>query len=488
MTTLAPPRRGHHPGIALALIVTCQLMLVLDATVVNVALPDIRKELDFTNIDLSWLVNAYALPFGGLLLLGGRAGDILGRRRVFLVGTAAFTLASLLGGLASTSGLLLAARVGQGIAGALAAPSALSLIASNFDEGRERTRAMSVYAGVTAAAGSFGLVIGGLLISSLSWRSVFFINIPFGIAIMVLVPSYLSETERHTGRFDALGALLSTVGMTAMVYGFIGAASNGWTTTSTAVAFVVAVVSLAAFIRLENSARQPIMPLHLFADRNRAGAYGARLLLIAGMFGMFFFLSQFTQDVLNYTPLQTGFAFLPNTVAMYVSSRFAERLLPRFGTKRLALVGISTTALGMVWLTQLSEHSGYFTHVFGPMVLLGTGIGLPLVALTLASLSGVESKDSGAASGMVSVIQQVGGSLGLSILVTIFGFASRQAAAHPRSGLSGKRLHDYVLAHGMSRAFAGAAAFAVLAVVVVAITIQNASGKINDEQLASTAH
>ncbi len=326
------PRRGYgHRGIALIILLCAQLMVILDATVVNIALPEIERGLNFSATSLSWVMNGYTLTFGGLLLLGGRAGDILGRRRMFLAGVSVFTLASLAGGLATSAGLLLAARALQGVGGALASPAVLALIVGSFPEGRERTRALAIYTGVITGGASLGLVLGGVITEWLSWRWVLFINVPIGLIALAAAPRFVTETPRQPGRFDVVGALTSTLGMASLVYAFIRAAASGWGDGLAAAAFVLAVVLLAAFLLTETRARQPITPLRLFADASRSGSYVARLLLVAGMMGMFFFLTQFLQDILGFSPLRAGIAFLPMTIMVFGVSRAAPQLMARAG-------------------------------------------------------------------------------------------------------------------------------------------------------------
>src|ERR671915_2328433 len=328
-------RRGYRPALALTIIAASQLMVVLDVTIVNIALPQIQRSLGFSTTDLSWVLNAYTLTFGGLLLLGGRAGDILGRRRVFIAGILIFTLASFLGGLATSPAWLLAARALQGVGAAIAAPTALSLITTNFAEGGERNRAFGVFSAVAVSGGAIGLIAGGMLTSWLSWRWVLFVNVPIGILLAVLAPLYITESERQPGRFDLGGALTSTAGMTALVYGFIRAAQEGWSDPVTVASFAAAVVLLAIFFSIETRIRQPITPLHMFRERDRAGSYVIMLALAAAMFGQFFFLTLFVQDVLGYSPLRAGLAFLPITGAIVLTSQFAARSLPRIGPRRL---------------------------------------------------------------------------------------------------------------------------------------------------------
>ena len=459
-------------GLALAIMLSAQLMIILDATVVNIALPHIQASLRFSSTSLSWVMNAYTLTFGGLLLLGGRAGDILGRRRVFLAGIGLFTLSSLVGGLSTSAGMLLAARAVQGAGGALAAPAVLALIVSGFPEGRERTRALGIYMGVITGGSSLGLVLGGVITEWLSWRWVLFINVPIGIAVLAIAPLFVAETPRQAGRFDLAGAVTSTAGVASLVYGFVRAAADGWGDHLTLAAFGAAAVLLVGFLVIESRVHQPITPLRLFADASRSGSFAARLLLIAGMFGVFFFLTQFLQKVMGFSPLRAGVAFLPLTAALFGLSRTAPRLMPRLGAKPLMIIGMLPAIASLAWLSRVSPATGYWSGVFGPMMLLGIGMGLVFVPLTTASLAGVAPADSGAASSMVNVMQQVGGALGLAVLVAVFGTASRNAQQHPLPGLTAAAQVQHVLAHGMAAAFGLAAIFNVASLLVIVALIR----------------
>jgi EmrB/QacA subfamily drug resistance transporter len=482
-------RREGHPGIALTVIAACQLMVVLDATIVNIALPHIQDALKFSTTDLTWVVSAYTLTFGGLLLLGGRAGDILGRRRVFMAGILLFTLASLLGGLAQEPWQLLAARVLQGVGGAIASPTSLALITTTFPEGPERNRAFGVFAAVSAGGGAIGLLAGGMLTEWLDWRWVLFVNVPIGIVIAVLAPLYISESERHSGRFDIAGALTSTAGMASLVYGFIRAADEGWRDNLTIGSFGAAVVLLLAFAFIESRAKEPITPLRMFADRNRSGTYVIMLSLAAAMFGMFFYIVLFVQNVLQYSPIEAGLAFLPVTVVIALGAGLSQRFLPVLGPKPFMLVGSALTAIGLAWQTLISADSSYAGGVLGPMLLFGFGMGLNFVTLTVTAVSGVAQHEAGAASGLLNATQQVGGSLGLSILTTVFGSASKDEAekqlpkfmaegsaeqkaefAKTRQ-LPGPWGHE-VLTQGISTGFVAAAAMAVLALATAWLVIR----------------
>ncbi|HVC42107.1 MAG TPA: MFS transporter [Candidatus Saccharimonadales bacterium] len=469
-TLVVPPtrtaRRPARRGLVLAIILAVQLMVVLDATIVNIALPGIAGALHFSPANLSWVITAYTLAFGGFLLLGARAGDLLGRRRVFIAGIAVFTVASLLGGVAPWSGWLLAARALQGIGGALAAPSALALLMTMFRDGQERVRAIGWYTAVSIGGGAIGLILGGLLTQWASWRWVLFVNVPIGIVVIVLARRLLTETPSRNGHFDVRGALTSTIGVTALAYGFVRAATSGWGDMLTVAAFAVGAVLLATFVVLERRAPEPITPLRLFADRSRSASYVGRLFLTAGMFGMFFFLTQFLQEVLHYSPLKTGLAFLPFTVALFSMSQLSARgLVHRFGAKPLMVVGFSVSTLGMLLLTRLSASSSYVS-LLAPLVLFGAGNGLAFVPLTSTSLSGVRQEDAGAASGLVNVMQQLGGALGLAVLVSVFGTAARGAAV--QSGSAAQQA--FIL--GADHAFIAGTVFVSATVVVLAVAIR----------------
>jgi len=455
-------------GLALAIVLGAQLMIILDMTVVNIALPSIAHGLHFSTAGLSWVLNAYTLTFGGLLLLGGRTGDILGRRQVFVAGIVLFTAASLAGGLAQSAGWLLAARAAQGVGGAFASPAVLAMITASFADGRERARALGIYTAVVMGGGSLGLVLGGVITEWVSWRWVLFINVPIGVLVAVAAPMLLPETPRQPGHFDAVGALTSTAGMVSLVYGIIRAAADGWGNPVTLAALTAAAILLAGFVWRESRAQQPITPLRLFADRRRAGSYLTRLLIVAGMFGMFFFLTQFVQEILGFSPLRAGISFLPMTAALFGVSRLAPRLVSRFRPWTLMVTGMLPVVAGMTWLSRIEPGTGYLAGVLGPMLLIGAGMGVVFVPLTMASLSGVRPEDSGAASSMVNVMQQVGGSLGLAVLVTA------------ASGAMGHAAGQAAVVHGMSRAFTLAAVLDVLALLVVLTVMRPALGETGD--------
>ena len=463
----APPshQRTHRPGLVLAVIVAAQMMVALDATVVNVALPHIQAALRFSPTGLAWVFNIYTLVYGGLLLLGGRAGDLFGRRRVFLAGVLLFTASSLLAGLAPSGGWLLAARAAPGAGGAVAPPHVLALIAVNFPDGHARTRALAVFSASASASLSLGQVLGGMLTAWGSWRWVFFVNVPAGILVAALTRRIVRETEPHRGRLDLAGAAASVAGTGALVYGFLRAASDGWGEAGALGSLGAGAALLAAFALLERRAAQPVMPLRLLADRDRAFAYAAFFLIPAGMFGVFYFLGQYLQDVLGYGPLRAGFAFLPMTLAMFAMIRTVPRLLPRLGAKAMIAGGLLLCLAGMLWLAALSAQSGY-AGVFGPMVLIGVGMGVAPVPISVTILSGVAPAEAGAAAGMLQTMQWVGAAVGLSVLVAVFGSAARGQGAHRGAGP-----HE-VFTHAAGSAFAVGALFVAAALAAGALGIR----------------
>ena len=455
--------RVRRPGVVLAVILITQLMVILDATVVNIAMPHIREALHFSPSSLSWVQNAYALAFGGLLLLGARAGDLLGRRRVFITGISVFTLASLLGGLAPNAELLLAARVLQGIGGAIAAPAALTLLMLTYREGPERMKALGYYSLISSGGGSVGLVLGGMLTDWASWRWGLFINVPIGIALVFAARRVLTETAPETGRFDVAGALTSTLGITSLVFGFIRVAEKGWSSAEVLAAFAIGVVLLVSFVLIERRVSHPIVPLRLFKSAQRSASYLTMLLVVGTMFGMFFFLTQYLQGVLALSPLTAGLAFLPLTGLLFTASRIVPKLVARIDGAKLLVAGSTLVTLGTVWLTRLDAHSTYLHDVVGPMLLFGAGAGMIFIPLVGRAISGVAPEDSGAASGMLNVVQQVGGALGLGILVTIFGTASRKSTATaPRA----------VLVDGVHAAFVGALVYAAVSLAMIVFTVR----------------
>ncbi|MBF6447183.1 MFS transporter [Nocardia elegans] len=431
-------------------------MIVLDITVMNVALPRIQHDLHFSATGLSWVMNAYTLVFGGLLLLGGRAGDLFGRRRLFILGTVLFTLASLGGGLAPSAAWLIVARIVQGLGGAMAGPNTLALLTTTFADPKMRVRVLALFSGMSSAGFAIGLILGGLLTQWLSWRSVLFINVPFGLVVALLAVRYLPDAPRRRAHLDLPGGVTATGAVAALVYGFISAAAHGWDDVTTDVSLTVGVVALVAFLLIERRAVQPLLPLHLFADRNRAAAYANMFLGPMAGTSMFFFLTQYLQEVRGMSALATGFAFLPTAVTMFTMIRLIPRLLPRFGPKPVTLVGTAAMIAGLVLLTLLDTDTGYFPLLAVATVLMGCGIGLAFSPLNVIIMANVAPEEAGAAGGALQTLQQTGAALGLAVLVTVFGTAVRAA--------SGSAVH--VLVSGITTAFAAAAGIAVLTLLV----------------------
>jgi EmrB/QacA subfamily drug resistance transporter len=453
-TGLRGARRAAHPALVLLVIAGAQMMVVLDGTIVNIALPSMGKYFDKSQTDMTWALNAYTLAFGGLLLLGGRMGDILGRRRMFIVGLGLFTIGSFAAGVAANFPLLLAGRAVQGIGGAIASPTALSLITTEFEEGEERTRALGVYAAVSGAGAALGLLLGGILTNYLSWRWVLFVNVPIGIALMAGAFVYLHESERLKGRFDIVGALLSVAGMVSTVYGFIHVAHSGWSNTETFVVFAAAIILLTGFVVYEAKiVAEPMMPMRIFENRNRAGAYLVMFVVGAGMFGMFYFVTFFVQGVRDYSALKTGFSFLPVAATIGVTSQIVAKLLGRIGPKPLLVTGTVLITLALLWFSTVDPSSSYAGTLLPGMLVLAVAMGCLFVPLTSTAVSRVANTDAGLASALLNVGQQVGGALGLSVMTTVFGTAGRNYASNhfgkvvaaiqsPSSHLSPATQHD----------------------------------------------
>ena len=430
-------RRHANPVLVLLIIAGAQLMVVLDGTIVNVALPSMGAYFHKNQTDMTWALNAYSLAFGGLLLLGGRSGDILGRRRMFIIGLFLFTTGSFLAGIAVNFPMLLAGRIVQGLGGAISSPTALSLITNEFKEGPERTRAIAVYAAVSGAGAALGLMLGGVLTSYFSWRWVLFVNVPIGAALMVGGFLYLHQTERLKGRFDVLGALLSVAGMVSLVYGFIHVAHDGWGNTTTFAVFTAAVVLLVGFVLFEAyGTSTPMMPMRIFENRSRAGAYLVMLVVGAAMFGMFYFITFFIQGVRDYSALKTGFSFLPIALVIGVTSQVVAKLLPRFGPKILIVIGTGVLTVALLWLSTVNAGSSYLGTLLPGMLVLAFAMGFLFVPLTTVAVSKVADTDAGLASALLNVGQQVGGAIGLSVLATVFATSAKHYASDHTAGLT----------------------------------------------------
>jgi EmrB/QacA subfamily drug resistance transporter len=477
-------------GLALLVIAGAQLMVVLDATIVNVALPHIQRALGFSGNGLEWVITAYALSFGGLLLLGGRAGDVLGRRPVFIAGLAVFSAASLAGGFATSQAWLLTARAVQGAGAALIAPAILALIATTFTEGTARNKAIGVVAAISGAGGAVGLVAGGLLTTYLSWRWVLFVNVPIGALVAAAASFVLDGSARLRGRFDLAGAVTGTAGVTLLVYGLssAGAGPSGvshWADPKVIASLTAAAVLLTGFVAIEARGRSPLLPLRILASPSRSGAYLVTLMVATAMFGFFFFLTIFIQAVLGYSALRTGMAFLPLAGAITVVSTVTSRQVSRVGARPLLLAGGTLTAGGMYWFSRISVHTAYSDGLLGPMLVTAAGLGLLFVPLSLIVVHQIRPQDSGLASSLLNTGQQVGGATGLAALGTLAwatvagsvrSHAARVLVAGPGHSLASQHaptaIYHQALATGISRGFLAASAIAAASVLIAAATIR----------------
>ena len=475
-TTPEARRKVSSSTVALAVILAAQMMVWVDATIVNVALPHIQHSLHFSRSTLSWVLNAYTLTFGGLLLLGARAGDLMGRRRVFLAGIGLFSLSSLAGGFAQTSWMLVAARAVQGIGAAVAVPAALALLATLFPDGPARVRAIGLFTIVSVMGGAIGLVAGGMLTEWATWRWVMLVNVPVGLAVLLLARMVLSETPRREGRFDLAGATTSTVGMTGVVLGLVEAGSDGWSSPVTIGSLVAGLLLIVAFVRIETGAEEPILPLRLLRHPTRMSANVSRGLASAGSFALLFFLTQFLQEIQHYSPLRTGFAFLPIPVSVLLSSQFTIRVLVgRVPGRILMMAGTALAGSGLVLASFISAGTPY-PQVAVSLAMFGTGLGLAFISMTTAGLADVAPADAGAASGLINVTQQLGGALGLAVLVTVFdavaGGLSRSSFA-PATATARS-----AIVHGVDVAFLAAAGFVLTAFLIVTFLIRRSSASV----------
>jgi EmrB/QacA subfamily drug resistance transporter len=472
LTTPEPPPlyTPRAKNVALLLLAMTQFVIVIDASIVNVALPSIGRHLNFARTDLSWVVNAYTLTFGGFLLLGGRLADLLGRRRMFMLGLVLFSVASLAGGLAQSEGWLIVARAVQGLGAAIVSPAALSIIATTFAEGAERNRALGIWGAVAGAGGAAGVLLGGILTSGLSWRWVLFVNVPIGLAAAALAPRTLVESRAEGGAsaFDLPGAVAVTAGLSLLVYAIVDAVNVGWGSTTTLLRLVGAILMLVAFVIIELRQRHPLMPFSIFRLRTLRGADVVGLLIGMSLFSMFFFVSLYLQNVLHYSPIKTGVSYLPLAVGIILSAGAASALVTRVGFKPPLIAGLVLIAGGLLWFSQVPATGGsYAADVLGPSLLAAAGLGLAFVPVTIAAVTGTEPHEAGLASGLINTSQQIGGALGLAILATI---ANSQTQTLLHSGV-----HDAALAltKGFDRAFLVGSGFAILGAMLAAVLISS---------------
>jgi EmrB/QacA subfamily drug resistance transporter len=453
---------------ALILLTVAQFVVVLDASIVNVALPSIGKGLHFSDSDLPWVVNAYVIAFGGFLLLGGRAADLLGRRRVFMAGLAGVAVASLLAGFAATRGELIAARAAQGLAAAFISPSALSIVTTLFTDGAERNRALGVWGAVSGAAGAVGVLLGGVLTSGLSWEWVLWVNVPVALIALVLTPGIVPESrsEATTRHFDAAGAVTITAGLSVLAYALLDASSAGWGSTKIVSLLALSVVLIVAFVLIESRSKAPLVPLQIFRLRTLTGANIVGLLLGASLFAMFFFISLYMQQVLHYSPIHAGLSYLPLALTIIIAAGFGGQLVTRFGFKPILASGMAIIAGGLVWWSHIAVHGSFLGDILGPSLLVAVGLGLGFVTSTIAAVAGVEPREQGLASGLINTSQQFGGALGLAILATIATSRTNHALA------SGTSTLPHALTVGFQAAFLGGAVFAALGVIATLLLIR----------------
>ncbi|HEY6744776.1 MAG TPA: MFS transporter [Mycobacteriales bacterium] len=490
----AAPQSGAQDSrrwLALAVIAVSQLMVVLDASIVNIALPSAQRDLGITDADRQWVVTAYTLAFGGLLLLGGRIADYVGRKRMLIVGLLGFAGASALGGIASTAELLFAARALQGAFAALLAPAALSLITVTFTEPKERARAFGVFGAVSGGGAAIGLVVGGILTEYASWRWCLGVNVPIAIGAAIAAALIVTESKAHGNtKYDVPGAVLVTAGLVSLVYGFTEAAKPdlGWTAGTTVFFLVAAVVLLVAFVVWESRVANPLLPLRIALDRNRGGSYIIFLLVGAGLFGMFLFLAYYFQLNLGYSALKSGLALLPFSGGIIIGAGVVSQLLPRVGPKPLMIPGLALSVVGMLWLTQVTAETSYLTHVLPAELLMSFGMAAVFIPASSTALVGVDEHDAGVASALLNTSQQIGGSLGTALLNTLYASAvTSYLAARVKVPEDVQRLQGDALIHGYHVAFFWAAVLLAAGLVAAIFFINAKKEDIPSEPAAAVA-
>ncbi len=467
MTAKGTNAATSNPWLVLSLVCIAQFMVILDATVVNVALPSIQEDLEMSSSELQWVVNSYTLIFGGFLLLGGRAGDLLGRKRLFLAGLVIFTAASLLNGLATSSEFLILARGLQGLGAALVSPAALSIVTTTFAEGQERTKAMGVWSAIAAGGGAVGLLLGGILTDLFSWPWIFFVNIPVGIAAFVLSLRYVPESkdEKAHKAFDVAGAVTVTAGLIALVYGLVKAEEEGWLSLHTLAFGVLSVVLLGAFVWIEHRSAEPLVRLSIFLQRTIRSANVVMLLVAAGLFAMFYFNSLYFQRVLGYSPIEAGLAFVPFTLGIVIGAGLSQFLVKAIGLRSVGIAGMTLGAIGMLLFLGLDVNGTYLTDLLPGIMLISIGMGMTFVPVTLIATSGIAAGDAGLASGLLNTSQQIGGALGLAILSTL-------ATAKTTSSLESGSDEAAALVDGFHVAYIAGAAFLAAGAILLALMLK----------------
>ena len=481
--TERPSSGGHvNPWVVLVLVCLAQFMVILDATIVNVALPSIQTDLGMSDANLQWIVNAYALLFGGFLLLGGRAGDLIGRKRIFLAGVVLFTLASLVCGLAQNETQLIIARGVQGLGAALVSPAALSILTTTFREGAERTKAMGVWAAIAVGGGAVGLLLGGILTDAFSWPWIFFVNVPVGIATLVLSLRLVPESKDAAAHksFDLAGAVTVTGGLIALVYGIVRSNQSGWGSAEVIGFLGLAALLLIAFVVIESRSSEPLVRLSIFSVRTVRGANAVMFIVACGLFAMFFFNTLFLQRVLGYSALEAGLAFLPFTAGIIIGAGLSQKLLPMLGARELPLIGLMMAAAGLLLFLRLTPESEYLVDLLPGIMLTSIGMGLVFVPVTLIATSGIPDGDAGLASGLFNTSQQIGGALGLAVLSTIATSTSTgviEALGHPPTQAETAS----ALVDGFHRAWLGSALLLVAGAVLLLVLLRR-------EDVAAASH
>ena len=479
----AMAERETNRWVTLVLVCLAQFMVILDATIVNIALPTIQEDLHFSQADLQWVVNSYTLLFGGFLLLGGRAADILGRKRIFIAGTIVFSVASLLNGLATSSEMLIAFRALQGLGGALVSPAALSIITTTFPEGPERTKALGVWSAIAAGGGAVGLLLGGILTETLSWEWIFFVNVPIGAATAILSARLINESKaERAGSFDVIGAVLVTAGLIVLVYAIVKAEAFGWGSSRTLLLAALGVALLAVFVFVESRIEGPLVRLSIFKIRSLAVANVTLLLVAGGLFALFFFATLYVQQILGFTPIEAGLAFLPVTVGIGAGAGTAQVLVKKIGVRANAILGMLVAAAGLFLLSRIPVDGSYVSDLLPGLLLMSFGMGNTFVPITLIATTNVDEHDAGLASGLFNTSQQVGGALGLAVLSTLAAdktVSYLQGLGHqpgPQDRAAG-------LVEGFQVAFTSAAILVTVGAILLAVLLRSRDvANVNPEQ------
>ena len=465
---------------ALALLCMTQFMVVLDASIVNIALPSIGEDLGFTQENLSWIVNGYILTFGGFLLLGGRMADLLGRRRVFMAGLIVIAVASLFAGFASNEGQMIAARAAQGLGAAIIAPSALSIVATLFTDGSERNKALGAWGAVAGSGGAAGVLLGGVLTDGLGWEWVLWVNVPVALIVLALTPRLLGESrnEGQTRNFDVAGAVTVTAALSVLVYAIVDAGQAGWGSTQTIGLLAASAALFGIFAVIETRSEAPLVPFRIFKLRTLTGANVVGLLVGASLFSMFFFVTLYMQDVLGYSPIKTGLSYLPLSVAIILSAGIASQLVTKIGFKPVLAMGMGLIAIGLFWFSQISAGGSFTSDILGPSVIAAIGLGFSFVPTTIAAVSGIQDREQGLASGLINTSQQIGGAIGLAILASVANSTIDDQVAEAGGDPAAV---PNALVDGFQDAFLGGALFAVAGLVLTLVLIRNKDSRAHVE-------